>query len=484
MGVLSPPSCGERVSSVLSFLTSCEQWWRAMAPRSAILPLLLTSVACALHVNGRPPVPTCVSLRLPRSPLASAPLECETAEGQALARLLAEAADGSAAQRAWEIGLARVPERLSSAAVSEVNGTSLAARVAQLRQLTSARAFVADCLRLRVAQTLQSKGLQLIPALSDIAPAAVLSSATTSLAAAQRAMPAEAGRQLETFLGASAPSDNPEINGRFDRLQGAQLYMGHVQFGYFLAQVFRGTAHLVEQQVVSAAVARGVKDEIESATTRMKTDAAWGVASVRAGDYFELEEPGEGRWQAGPGGGVGGGGGGGDTGMGDRGGVESEVGGEGGVPPSRHDDRVPPSRYDGGVSPSRYEELRDFTTGVEVVAPALVEEFFNTGDTGGRDSSAVPIPGLVGEPQSATETGAKAGGGEEGRTDTLPAPLPRASFVRFNAAGLQALCCEACVVGYVLWGAEREAMTLLGEEASSVLMPAPPARGGEGARRG
>jgi hypothetical protein len=413
-----------------------------MAARlSGFLQLLQASVA--LHFGRSPTLlgsGTSVALRLSRSPLASAPLECETVEGQALARLLAEAADGAEAQRAWELGLSEVLERFSSAPLPEVNGTSLAARVAQLRQLTSARQYVADCLRLRVAQALRAEGLELIPALSDIAPAAALPSAATTLDAARRAMPTEASRQLETFLEASAPSDDPRLSGRFDRLQGAQLYMGHVQFGYFLAQVFRGTAHLAENQVVSVPVARRVKEEIETATRRTKTDAAWAVASVRAGVYFELDDPG-----APPSGDAGGG----------------SVGADG-------------SR---GVTVSRYEELREFTTGVQVIRPAVVDEFFDTGGEGHPPAE----PARDGtENQPAAEPGA---GGVAEATATLPPPLPRASFVRFNAAGLQALCCEACLVGYTLWGVEREALTLLGEEASRELMPPPPARGGSEAGR-
>lgn len=425
-----------------------------MAARlSAIVWLLQATVAFGLHLRGRPPRLGCaasVALRLSRSPLASAPLECETGEGQALARVLAEAVDGAAAQRAWELGLAEAPERLSSGPLPEVDSASLAARVAQLRQLTSARLFVADCVRLRVAQALRSEGLALIPALSDIAPDAPLPPAATTFDAALRALPAEAGRQLATFLGASAPSDDRGLNGRFDRLQGAQLYMGHVQFGYFLAQVFRGTAHLADQQRVSASVALRVKEEIEASTRRTQTDAAWAVASVRAGDYFELDEPGAQREQLGTAGGVG----------------EDGCAGAG-------------SGRQEGLSFSRYEELRDFTTGVQVVGPALLDEFF---DTGGEDDPPQRAPGGAGE-ELASGAGAGADGGARA-TAGLPPPLPRASFVRFNAAGLQALCCEACVVGYTLWGAERDALTLLGEEMSRVLMPPPPAREGGGAKRG
>ena len=90
-----------------------------------------------------------------------------------------------------------------------------------------------------------------------------------------------------------------------------------------------------------------------------------------------------------------------------------------------------------------YEELRTFTTGVQVVGAAQQEEFF----------SEAPA-------ESTAESGVAAENETAGASAVVE-PLPVASFVRFNTAGLQALLSEACLFGWHLWGAEAEARGLL-----------------------
>eukprot|EP00967_Tisochrysis_lutea_P104945 scaffold159607_cov31-Tisochrysis_lutea.AAC.1 len=351
--------------------------------------------------------------------LASASLECETAEGAALAATMTAASDSADARREWELGLEVLAERWGTGIRNATVNGDLAARVTELRELTRDRDFVVDCLRLRVLHVLDREAVKLLGTLGDVAPGVAVPPSAVTLDVAKRTLPAEAYRQLEVFLTESAPSNDPHLNGRFDRLQGAQLYMGHVQFGYFLAQVFCGTAHLGEQQVVSASFARRIEAEIEAATRGMKTDAAWIVASQRAGDFFELsdaEEP----------------------------------------------------------SPCRHEDLREFTTGVHVVGGGLVEEFFDTTevDTPGADISINPL--VDQNANIADESAHKEAAPSIEGDNAIGKSLPRASFVRFNAAGLQALCCEGCVIGYLLWGAEWDARFALGEASSSQLMPPPP----------
>jgi len=94
--------------------------------------------------------------------------------------------------------------------------------------------------------------------------------------------------------------------------------------------------------------------------------------------------------------------------------------------------------------------LREFTVGVQVVAPAQQSEFFNSpseGEAGGEGG------GSRGQ-------GAEAGAGAAAVNGGV-APLPSAEFVRFNAAGLQALLAEGCLFGWMLWQAEAEAMAVL-----------------------
>jgi len=97
-----------------------------------------------------------------------------------------------------------------------------------------------------------------------------------------------------------------------------------------------------------------------------------------------------------------------------------------------------------------------------------VAEFFTTTEEG-EDSSADSAEAA---PAAPLDGAREAGGGVRAESVPLP-PMPRASFVRFNAAGLQSLCCEASVLGYALWAAENDALALVGEGARPLLMPPP-----------
>ena len=95
--------------------------------------------------------------------------------------------------------------------------------------------------------------------------------------------PGQSARQVRGFIVESAPSDDPSVVGRFDKKQAASLYMGSVQFGYFIATIFRGQADLDPQAVLSLEEAMAIKQDIQKSTREMRSEAAWAAASRRAG---------------------------------------------------------------------------------------------------------------------------------------------------------------------------------------------------------
>ena len=69
--------------------------------------------------------------------------------------------------------------------------------------------------------------------------------------------------------------------------------------------------------------------------------------------------------------------------------------------------------------------------------------------------------------------GGGAGAGAAAEGPSAVAPLPSASFLPFNAAGLQCALAEACLFGWHLWGAETAASQGLGDAAARALMTPP-----------
>ena len=68
--------------------------------------------------------------------------------------------------------------------------------------------------------------LSLLPSAASIAPAAGLPPDACSLVRVSQRFPGQSARQVRAFVGESAPSNEPSVNGRFDRLQAARLYQG------------------------------------------------------------------------------------------------------------------------------------------------------------------------------------------------------------------------------------------------------------------
>lgn len=331
--------------------------------------------------------------------------------------------------------------------------------------------------------------------------------------------------QVRALVTESVAVASPSLTGRFDRLQAAQLYIGHVQFGYFLSQIFRGQLELGDNKVLSPAQAAQIQQRIENSAKEMRSEVAWAAASRRAGIFFELgrdatdlgtradksapapnessspradgvetaEETEGGRVTGEGKSGLaklldalrslfGEGNAGSEamgvaneepTGGGEGGGNEEPVGEAEKAPEiegRNADQAVQPAadnlESDGRIAaagiaaragesalaledaPLGFEQLREFTTGVQVCSAAQQEEFF---------SALAQNPELAEQMASSRDEGA----------------LPTGDFMRFNAAALQCLLAEACLYGWHLWATEAHIEAELNEEASTVLLQPP-----------
>lgn len=332
-----------------------------------------------------------------------------TPEGQTLRGLLGDSTE-------FDAGWSRLLLTLGPMAEEAATGSSisLAERMAEVQALARNRAVLVDVLTLRVeAEVLQDK-LRLLPSVVAIAPDASLPDDAPTLARALQLFPGQSASQVQTFVSEASPFNDPSMRGRFDRLQAAQLYMGHIQFGYFVSQIFRGQLFLDDETVLTAAEAQQIKVRIEEAAQQMRSEVAWAAASRRAASFFEL--PSE------------------DA----SGGAEGSGGALGGVGQALG-----------------HEPLRIFSKGVQVVGGAQQDEFFATD----------------GEMAAAAATASEANDDEATESEpAAPALLPTAEFVPFNAAGLQCALSEACLFGWHLWGAEIRAEAELGEGGAAVLL--------------
>jgi len=279
--------------------------------------------------------------------------------------------------------------------LSNTPGSSLQARIAEVQRREGGRRVLVDTLGLAVAHTFSEEGLELLPSAADISPGASLPPGAATLVRVSQQFPGQSAKQVQAYVKEAAPLSDVATCGRVDRLQAAQLYLGHVQFGYFIAQIFRGQAGLSDESVVSAQEAQQIKGRIEQAAQMMRSEVAWAAASRRAGGLFGLP------------------------------GHESST--------------------SLGV-----EDLRLFSKGVQVVASAQQAEFFSS-------------------PSAEAER-------DEVVAATMAEALPSASFIPFNAAGLQCALAEACLFGWHLWGAEAAASAALGDATARALMT-PPERG-------
>ena len=289
---------------------------------------------------------------------------------------------------------------------------TLQARVAEVEALQARRHALQECLLLNAQRSVADERMALLSDAAAIAPGKALPADAATLVRVQQHFPGQSARQVLAYVSDAAPSNSPEVNGRFDRVQAAKLYMGCVQFGYFLAQVFRGQAHLEDDSVLSPVEAQQMVAAIQQTTRCMKSEAAWVVASRRAGAFFAIPKQ-----------------------------ETDEQGADG----KGADGAAEESAESASLG---YEALREFTTQVQVVASAQQEEFF----------AAPPPRDLTAEGTGSDGAGSDGSKGADAVSEpSVPSELPMASFIGFNAAGLQAALAEGCLFGWHLWGAEAQA---------------------------
>jgi hypothetical protein len=339
-----------------------------------------------------------------------------TSEGEGLVELV----EGSSFTDAWLDTVVSLGRSIVDRPPSD--GT-LTARIEEVREHVRQRRVLADSLAVAVERCYVEQGLRLLGSVDAIAPGKELPFDAATLTRTSQNFPGQSARQVRAYVLESAPSNAADVFGRFDRLQAARLYMGMVQFGYFVSQVFRGQIHLDDEQRLTPAEAEEVQIAIQESTKHMKSEAAWAAASRRAGNLFAL-----------------------DRAEGDDEGVWDESRG--------------------------FESLRVFSTGVQVVAASQQEEFFRPQG----EERPPPPPDSTDEDPAA---GRSAGGPLDGLSD---AELPAAAFVRFTSAGLQAILAEGCLFGWHLWGAEagaRAQLVSVGDAAADALL-LPPQHDGAG----
>ena len=156
-----------------------------------------------------------------------------------------------------------------SESASAPPGTTLEARVAEVKGKENGRRVLVDALNLAVAYSFQSQALELLASSAAIAPGAELPPDAASLVRVSQQFPGQSARQVRAFVTEASPSNDANLRGRVDRLQAARLYLGHVQFGYFLSQIFRGQEGLDDETVLTAQEAAAIKARIEQVRARL-----------------------------------------------------------------------------------------------------------------------------------------------------------------------------------------------------------------------
>ena len=163
-------------------------------------------------------------------PQTSPALSSNSAEGELL-RPLITTDDFSPA---WRDVVLHLGVRAAAADAPAADGASLQSRIAAVKALARHRRTLAECLGLGVERCLAEQSLELLADESAIGPGATLPPSAVTLVRASQQFPGQSARQVRAFVLESAPSNDPSVNGRFDRLQAARLYAGCVQFGYFV----------------------------------------------------------------------------------------------------------------------------------------------------------------------------------------------------------------------------------------------------------
>ena len=234
--------------------------------------------------------------------------------------------------------------QFSESEKADVAPATLQQRIKEQQTTEERGAILHDLLHLAACRTFVDDDAALIKSLDVIAPGAAWPSDAVDLGKVLSLLPADAAAQADAYIRAAVPAADATISGSFDRKSAAQLYMGCAQFGYFVSTFVRGV-------VLESDDAEGVANALKLASRQMRSEAAFVVASTRAGTLFELERE--------------------DASMG-------------------------------------YEALREFTTRVQPISSAQKSEFYAEesggaadaaaaagGGGGGGGGSALPTPELV-----------------------------------------------------------------------------------------
>ena len=236
--------------------------------------------------------------------------------------------------------------QFSESEKADVAPATLQQRIKEQQTTEERGAVLHDLLHLAACRTFVDDDAALIKSLDVIAPGAAWPSDAVNLDKVLSLLPADAAAQADAYIRAAVPAADATISGSFDRKSAAQLYMGCAQFGYFVSTFVRGV-------VLESDDAEGVANALKLASRQMRSEAAFVVASTRAGTLFELERE--------------------DASMG-------------------------------------YEALREFTTRVQPISSAQKSEFYAeesggaadaasaaaaSGGGGGGGGSALPTPELV-----------------------------------------------------------------------------------------
>ena len=201
---------------------------RAASGLGVLLPIL---VRTPIHLSPR--------LCAEESDDASTVLPPRTEEAAALLQHVREPGASSVFGRAW-LGVLQHAAADVEAQPSDESSGNLQLRIAEVRAREHARRVVADCLALSAERGFADASLRPLGAAREIAPGVELPADAATLERACKHFPGQSARQVRAIVLENAPSAEPDVTGKFDRLQAARLYMGHAQFGYFVSQIFRG----------------------------------------------------------------------------------------------------------------------------------------------------------------------------------------------------------------------------------------------------
>ena len=172
--------------------------------------------------------------------------------------------------------------QFSESEKADIAPATLQQRIKEQQTTEERGAILHDLLHLAACRTFVDDDAALIKSLDVIAPGAAWPSDAVDLGKVLSLLPPDAAAQADAYIRAAVPAADATISGSFDRKSAAQLYMGCAQFGYFVSTFVRGV-------VLESDDAEGVANALKLASRQMRSEAAFVVASTRAGTLFELE---------------------------------------------------------------------------------------------------------------------------------------------------------------------------------------------------